>query len=388
MKIWLMTGLGLLAGIVCAPSLYAQVAVPPAAGAAGAAGAPAAPASNLWSFFCLTPEQSARCKEKLCNSPLGEMLKSMAKPMAMMSGGLVAGKCGTPTAEDLKKLKDEGKEGGAEDTAAKIKKDEAEAAARRQAVRYLGTVDCNYWPEASQALIDSLRGDRNECVRYEAALALGRGCCCNKKTMEALKHSANGDKKDGFPAECSDRVRSTASAALAHCLSVFSEVTENGTIKEKEGPRKEGDQGAPGQVSMFRQQGPRNQGILGIFAGASAASPSPVMDARNAAVAFAPMNSGPMASGPVYQPMVPPPAFVSQNNAKSQIVQTGYTQSSRMPSSPTPASAAPVSTRGWIVLENATPSTNPAPARSSETSMQSPGLSIQLLPVPNSGTPR
>src|SRR5256885_11485017 len=39
----------------------------------------------------------------------------------------------------------------AETTAAKIKADEAGANARRAAVRYLGTVDCHYYPEIGRA---------------------------------------------------------------------------------------------------------------------------------------------------------------------------------------------------------------------------------------------
>src|SRR5207302_6302538 len=137
------------------------------------------------------------------------------------------------------KLAAEGKLDSAEGSAAQIKKSEAEAKARREAIRYLGTVDCNYWPNAKAALISGLRGDPNECVRYEAALALLRGCCCNKMIMEALKHSANGSDKDGFPAEDSWRVREAASEALAHCAAVFVEagdVIEQKKLKEAVGP--------------------------------------------------------------------------------------------------------------------------------------------------------
>src|SRR5207237_2362732 len=102
--------------------------------------------------------------------------------------------------------------------AAKIKADEAAAKARREAVRYLGTVDCHYWPEAQDALINALRADRNECVRLEAAWVLGRGCCCTKKTIVALSITVAGSDRDGNPYEDSDRVKAAAAAALAHCL--------------------------------------------------------------------------------------------------------------------------------------------------------------------------
>src|SRR5205823_14946141 len=108
---------------------------------------------------------------------------------------------------------------GAEGAAARIKADEAGAKKRRAAVRYLGTVDCNYWPEAQEALINSLRADRNECVRLEAAWALGRGCCCTRKTLEALALTVSGSERDGNPIERSDRVRAAAQGSLDHCLS-------------------------------------------------------------------------------------------------------------------------------------------------------------------------
>ena len=71
--------------------------------------------------------------------------------------------------------------------AAKIKQEEMAAHARCDAVKYLATVDCHWYPEAEAALICALRTDRSECVRYEAAVALNNGCCCTKKTVEALR---------------------------------------------------------------------------------------------------------------------------------------------------------------------------------------------------------
>jgi hypothetical protein len=256
----LASALGLIA-TVCSP-VHGQVADVPAA-------APAAPTKNLWSFFCPTPEQSARCKDKICNSPLGEMLKSAAKPMTLMSGGLLFANCGVPTAADLAKLKAEGKLDSAEGAAAQIKKSEAEARARREAIRYLGTVDCNYWPEAKTALITGLRADPNECVRYEAALALMRGCCCNKLIMTHLKHSANGDDKDGFPAEDSWRVRQAASEALAHCTSVYVEI---GDAQEQ----KKLKEGVPAP-----QAAAHGKGLLGIFSSASIIPPYPYPQTKN-----------------------------------------------------------------------------------------------------------
>src|SRR5947209_3506050 len=109
-------------------------------------------------------------------------------------------------------------------------------------MRYLGTVDCHYWPEAESALIKGLRTDKNECVRWEAALSLGRGCCCTRKTMEALRIAASGSEIDGNPAELSQRVKALAVKSLNHCTHCFVEIQKPaGGPKEKPvaaGPRR------------------------------------------------------------------------------------------------------------------------------------------------------
>src|SRR5262245_7073449 len=140
---------------------------------------PAAPAT-FFQKFGLTKPQLAECKQKICSKPIGQLLANSITPISGLSGGLIRPLC--PPFPSAAEMLDEGVVGAA----AKVKLDEAGAKARRAAVRYLGTVDCHYWPEAEDALIGGLRMDRNECVRYEAALALGNGCCCTKKTIEAL----------------------------------------------------------------------------------------------------------------------------------------------------------------------------------------------------------
>ena len=92
------------------------------------------------------------------------------------------------------------------------------AHARADAVKYLATVDCHSYPEAEAALICALRTDRSECVRYDPAFALSKGCCCTDKTVEALRIGAAGSSRDGNPGERSMRVRLTAYNALNHCL--------------------------------------------------------------------------------------------------------------------------------------------------------------------------
>src|SRR5262249_23281182 len=154
-------------------------------------------------------------------SILGKLVTSMMGPVSVFSGGLFQSRC--PAAQalaDMAKPAD-----SAEGAAARVKQDELDAAARRAAVRYLSTVDCRYWPQAQDALISSLRADRNECVRLEAAWGLGRGCCCTRKTLEALALTVSGSERDGNPIERSDRVRAAAQASLDHCLSCLAPET-------------------------------------------------------------------------------------------------------------------------------------------------------------------
>ena len=133
------------------PAAPAVPAVPTAPGAAGLAttAAPAAPAapSNLWSFLCMTPDQKAACKAKLCALPITQLFGNMLAPVSLFSGGLITSCCPTgPSAADLAAPSD-----SAEGAAARIQQSEAEAKKRRLTIRYLGTVDCRYWPEAEAA---------------------------------------------------------------------------------------------------------------------------------------------------------------------------------------------------------------------------------------------
>jgi hypothetical protein len=216
-------------------ALGAPVAAPPAAGAVPGAPAAAAP-GNLFSFLCMTPEQKLACKLCFCNSPLGKLFSGLTRPVVAFSGGLFTDRCAAAqVAADLAKPAE-----SPEGAAARIKADEAEAKARRAAVRYLGTVDCRYWPEAKEGLINALRADRNECVRLEAAWALGRGCCCTRETLEALALTVSGSERDGNPRESSLRVRAAATVALNNCLSSLAEPFDHlAPPPEEIGPPKE-----------------------------------------------------------------------------------------------------------------------------------------------------
>jgi hypothetical protein len=214
---------GLVAWAGLTSRLVAQVpatATPgvPAAPTTTAAPTTAAPTTSspttLWSFLGISQQNCQKCKTCLCQSTAGQLLNSMTAPFTLATGGLVPPLC-PPTIPNLANLENVSPEEGA---AAAIKADEAGAKARRAAVRYLGTVDCHYYPEAEKALISALRSDRNECVRWEAAMSLSRGCCCNKNTIAALTLVVTGEEKDKNPAETSGRVKAAAAYALQICL--------------------------------------------------------------------------------------------------------------------------------------------------------------------------
>ena len=190
-------------------------------GAAGVGALPAAAGAQktIWGMFGITHDNLAACKLKICRGPLGPMIGSMtAGPLGALSGGLLSNCCPPPTAAEIAALEAKGGPQGAAAVAAKIQADEAEAKARVIAVEYLGTVDCRYWKEAQVALLNALRADRNECVRYAAARAFNNGCCCSKEVIETLRIVVAGEDSDGFPAESSSRIRATAFAALQNCL--------------------------------------------------------------------------------------------------------------------------------------------------------------------------
>ncbi len=67
-------------------------------------------------------------------------------------------------------------------------------------------------------MINGLRQDPNECVRFAAARALNSGCCCDKKVIDALRICVSGESSDGAPAENSFRVKAAAFSALQNCL--------------------------------------------------------------------------------------------------------------------------------------------------------------------------
>ncbi len=177
--------------------------------------APAAPAAApRVGIFQRMKTNFSTCLRGLMDTPFGQLLNNATKPLSALTGGVVPTLAGKPTAEETKQP-------GAAGAAATGKKDAAEVPKRLEDVKFLGTLDCRYYPDASKALADGLRTDPNECVRYAAALALGRGCCCTKITIAALEASVSGFDKDGNPAERSPRVRFAAAIALEKCLACY-----------------------------------------------------------------------------------------------------------------------------------------------------------------------
>ncbi len=211
-------------------------AVPGASTVAGAAGAAGAQPKTLWSFLGLSKSNLAMCKAKFCSSQLGTLVNNGTKPLSALTGGLIGSCCPPPSAAALAA---QSQQGGAEGVAAKIKAEEADAKARIAAIEYLATVDCRYWPEAEGTLVDRLRADRNECVRYAAARALGTGCCCTKKTIAALKLVVECSDSDGNPPERSERVKAAAWYALSHCVGRYVPPPPAPRERPSESPRRE-----------------------------------------------------------------------------------------------------------------------------------------------------
>ena len=226
-KRWVAGLLGLVA--FCSPA-WAQIPSLPGAGAgAGAGGAatsalgagagtPAAAPTTLWSRLGLSSSNLQACRDKLCSCQIGQMFNSLLSgPVGAISGGFICPLC--PPAPSPAQIAALGQKpnGGAEAAAAKIQASEADAKARVAAVEYLGTVDCNRYPEAKKGLLAALREDPNECVRFAAARSLNSGCCCDQEVIEKLKICVAGEKKGG-PAETSCRVKAAAFSALQNCL--------------------------------------------------------------------------------------------------------------------------------------------------------------------------
>jgi hypothetical protein len=198
---------------------------------------------NLWTFFGFPDNTPGRVWARVRRSSLGSLVANATKPIGLFTGGTIgrppgsspsnsmpggsagaapaAGSGGTAVAETAGAPAASDPAAGPkaiQSASASIKAYQAEAKATVAAIEELSSLDCNYWPEAKKAFITGLRVNRLECVRLASAKALGRGCCCNKETIEALRITVSASTEDGNPAESSPRVRAAAFSALQHCL--------------------------------------------------------------------------------------------------------------------------------------------------------------------------
>src|SRR4051812_30747007 len=121
----------------------APVGVAPAGAAPGSPAVAASAAPAKLGFFQRACVAFDECKRKLCLTPAGQMLNNMTRPAGFMTGGIVPPFCPLmPSEKDLTKP-------GVAGAAAIAQKEALEAGQRREAVRFLGTLDCRYFPDAA-----------------------------------------------------------------------------------------------------------------------------------------------------------------------------------------------------------------------------------------------
>ncbi|WP_161603281.1 HEAT repeat domain-containing protein [Blastopirellula marina] len=181
---------------------------------------PSAASGGFFSEICSCLHAShANC----CNSTFGHFLHDSFAPVSMMTGGLLPPPCNSVYNQVKNGIANGVGPNGqpvspAQAAAAKIAADQAQVPARVAAVKALACVDWHWYPEAEAALISSLRSDRSECVRFQAAIAFAEARTMTKAACEALRICAEGSDKDGNPSENSPRVRIMAVEALTHCI--------------------------------------------------------------------------------------------------------------------------------------------------------------------------
>ncbi len=205
-------------------------------GVAAGAGAVGERRGLLGRLF-IGPEARAARRKRFCNSPAGQLVNNLLKPISGLTGGLIPPLC-KADGKDAEKLKQPAE--SAAGASERIKAEEAGAKAKIADIEYLATKNCKRFPEAEAALIAGLRAEKLECVRLAAAKALLSGCCCTPNVIKALTFCVNRSEKDGNLAEESERVRLTAFVALEKCLRVCQPVkAEEPPEKPKNTPKAE-----------------------------------------------------------------------------------------------------------------------------------------------------
>ncbi len=292
----------------CAVAPVATPADPTAAVVAAQAPAAAAPAPRVGLFGRVrrSPEQRAQRLANFAKSPLGQMVNALLKPAEALTGGILK----PVGANDPAKQKLPADSAGG--AAAKIAADGAEAKAKIADLEFLSKQDCRRYPEAEAAILNALRAERSECVRWAAAKALLSGCCCTPKVMKALTVVVTMSDKDGNLAEESERVRMTALLALEKCLNTCQpakaeEPPEKPAPKEKEKEKPEGDVAAVKYEEMSEAD---------VFAAARAAVAKGVTASPRATQ---PANLRDMIFGPPAEiPTTPPPTDVPATPPKDR----------------------------------------------------------------------
>jgi hypothetical protein len=209
-----MRWLGVITIAFASATAYAQLPEIPNPSAAAAPAASTARTGLFSKVFAKSPEAKALCRVRFANSPAGQLVNNLLKPLEGMTGGLLKPiGANEPNPENLKKPAD-----SAQGAAAKIKAELASSKEKIADLEFLGTKNCKRYPEAEAALINGLRAEKEECVRLAAARALQKGCCCTLKVMKALLLCVNGSKKDGNPVEDSPAVIAAARIALERCV--------------------------------------------------------------------------------------------------------------------------------------------------------------------------
>jgi hypothetical protein len=144
-------------------------------------------------------------------------------------------------------------------TAAEIQAQEAQAAQKIAALRFLATIGCRGCYEGVEDAFISGLEDCTEEVRWEAVKALrdtstnacqlcNSEACCSEKIQKKLREMAMETDDSGCPKEPSDRVRRQARLALAECGPPPPAPAEETRPVIEEGPQEGPEEGPPEPV--------------------------------------------------------------------------------------------------------------------------------------------
>jgi hypothetical protein len=152
-------------------------------------------------------------------------------------------------------------------TAAEIQAQEAQAAQKIAALRFLATIGCRGCYEGVEDAFIAGLEDCTEEVRYEAVKALrdtattpcqlcNSDKCCSEKIQKKLREMAMETDDSGCPKEPSDRVRRQARLALAECGPPPPAPAEETRPIIEEGPQEGPEEGPPEPVEGEEAEGP------------------------------------------------------------------------------------------------------------------------------------